>query len=413
MLEDKYNTLLSEALRELRSYTDITQLAPGGKARTLLEIVNRELGTAYSTFNTELMQGFARYATGQHLEWLGELLGVTRNRATRNEITDADAVQKFYVSTGNFGSINVVSGTPTSFTITAGTEVYTRTKSTGEQPIVYRLTQDVECAAAANTAYGSIKAVEYGVASNVGPGSLVLHNFELYADYLNKSLKTLNLESIAHATNTETEETYRYRLINQTLASEKANATSIRLAALTTPGVADVTLDEFSTGIGTGRVYIKGLTSVVSEAVIAAVQTNINSVRAFGNFIEAKAPNVVGVEMSVGLNLFKRITASDEADLIVRVRDAIYEHINNLDINEALDVDLLIRAILAVDSNIKSLGTPTRPLENLYIWKYSAAEDNRVRREALSGYTARNFERIIVEYTAMTDGVDPIRVKVL
>lgn len=410
--EDKYNELLSNALRELRSTTDITQLAPGAKARALLEIFNRELGTAYTTFNNEQLQSFVKFASGQNLELIGELFGIVRSRANRNEILAADSIQKFYVTEGNFGTINTVGGTPTSFTIPAGTEVYTRIRVQGEQAIVYRLTENVVCSAAATEAYGSIKAVEYGTTSSVGPGTLILHNFELYADYLNSSLKTTNLESIALATDDETDDALRYRIVNQTVASEAANATAIKLAALTTPGVADALLDEFSMGIGTGRVYIKGLTPVVSESVVAAVQANITKARAFGNYVEAKAPLVVGVEMSVSLNLFKRITAIEETSLLSKVRDALYLYINGLDINEALDTDLLIRTILAVDANIKSVGTTTRPFDSLYIWKYSAAEDNRVRYEALSGYTAKNFERIIVEYTAMLDNVDPIRVRV-
>jgi hypothetical protein len=414
IFEDKYNSLVSDALRELRTYTDINQLAPGSKARTLLEIINRELGSAYTTFQNEHLQTFVRYATGQNLELIGELLGLTKNQATRNEITEADNIQKFYVSNnGNFGSINEINGVPTSFTIPAGTEVYTKSRSAGEQLIVYRLVDDVVCNAVATVAYGAVRAVEYGVNSNVGPGSLVLHDYELYADYLNNSLKTTNIESIATATDSETNESYRYRIINQTLASEAANATAIRMACLTTPGVADVLLDEFSQGIGSGRAYIKGVTPVVSEAVIAATQLNVTKVRAFGNSIEAKAPNTVGVEMVLGLNLFKRMTAVEEADLVNRTRDTLYQYINSLDINEALDVDMIIRKVLSVDSNIKSIGTPLRPIENLYVWKYSAAEDNRVRREALSGYVAKNFERIIVEYTIMMDGVDPIRVRVL
>jgi len=96
----------------------------------------------------------------------------------------------------------------------------------------------------------------------------------------------------------------------------------------------------------------------------------------------------------------------------MRVRDTLYFYINSLDINEELALDLLVRQIQAVDGNIRSTGTIQQPIDHLYIWRYSAAEDNRVSREALSGYQARNFERIVVEYTELPDRADPIRVRV-
>jgi len=74
------------------------------------------------------------------------------------------------------------------------------------------------------------------------------------------------------------------------------------------PGVADVVLDEYSRGIGTGAVYIKAITPTVSDFLISLVQDAVDRVRAFGNLIEARAPNAVGVEMDITLiyiNLFR------------------------------------------------------------------------------------------------------------
>jgi uncharacterized phage protein gp47/JayE len=283
----------------------------------------------------------------------------------------------------------------------------------GAQPIQYRLTENVVCAVGDTEAYGAIQAVEFGTVSNVGAGSLVVHNYELYQDYLAGTLKTKNIEGISFATGVESDANYRYRIVNQTLASEGANLIAVRMAALSVPGVADVLLDEYSHGIGTGAVYVKGLTPVVNESLLATVQSAVGNVKAFGNFVDVKAPSLVGVEMVVGLNLLERRPQREENALVARVQDVLYQYINGLDINEALDVDLLIRKILRVDSNIKSIGTTTRPIEYLYIWKYSAAEDNRVRRLAMDGYQARNFERIIVEYTELPEGDEPIRVRVL
>ncbi len=410
--EDKYSELMSNAIQELRATTDISQLVPGAKARALLEIINRELGAGYRTFSSDFIKGYVKEARGENLNLVAELMGVTRIQATRNDIESSNQIQRFYVENGTFGSINVVAGVNTSFTIPAGVIIQNRAAD-GVQPIQYRLVENVVCAAGETEAYGSVQAIEYGTIANVGAGSLVVHNYELYTDYLAVTLKTKNIEGITFASDVESDANFRYRIVNQTLASEGANLIAIRMAALSVPGVADVLLDEYSHGIGTGAVYIKGVTPVINESLLATVLAAVNSVKAFGNFIDVKAPPLVGVETVVGLNLLKRQPQREEDALVRRVQDVLYRYINGLDINEELDVEILVKKILNVSSNIKSVGIPTRQIEYLYVWKFSAAEDNRVRRLATEGYVARNFERIIVEYTELPEGDEPIRVRVL
>lgn len=404
--EDKYSELVSTALEELKAKTNITQMTPGGKARSLLEIVMRETANAYNSFSTDMLQAFVKHAEGRNLDAIGEMLGLTRTPASRNLADSNSQVQKFFVRNGTFADINGGVG----FTIPAGTIVQTRSASTDEQPIRYLVIEDVTCSAAASSAYATIQAIEFGSDANVGAGRLNVHDFEQYTDYLNETLKTTNIEGVVFGTDIENDTNYRYRITQQTLSSEAANATAIRLAALSVPGVADVLLDEYSRGIGSGAVYIKSVVPTVSELLISTVQDVLDRSKAFGNFVEARQPILIGTEMVVKLNLYDIIPASERAELIEKVRSRIYQYINGLDINEDLEVDLLVREILNADSNIKSIGTPSRPIDQLYIWKYSASEDSRVRYTAIDGYDAKNFERIVTEFSEMIDSADPITV---
>jgi uncharacterized phage protein gp47/JayE len=402
--EDKNSELMSSAIDELRASTDITQLTPGAKARSLLEIINREIANAYNSFSVDLLQAFVNKSEGRNLDFIGELMGVSRIQASRNALSSVSQVQRFFVENGTFGDINGSS----SFTIPTGTIVSTRITSDEEEAISYTLTTDVICSAAASEVFASLRSLEFGDTSNIGAGSLVIHNYEQYTDYLNLTLKTTNVEGIAYAENTESDINYRYRIINQTLASEQANSTSIRLAVLSVPGVADVQLDEYNRGIGTGAAYIKAVVPTVGAVLISTAQDAIDRVRAFGNFIEARQPPLVGIELQVTLNLIKELPTLEATNLKARVRSAIYQYINGLDINQDLDLELLEREILGVDSNIKSLGIPSKRLDQVFIWKYSAAEDNRIRFVALNGYTAVNNQRIVVEFTPLSDNADPI-----
>ena len=410
---NKYKSLTDNAIQELRSQTDITQLTPGGKARSLLEIINRELGTAYNTFSSDLLQAFSKNSTGDNLDLIGELFGVTKQKSTQNNIDLSNQLQKFYVDTGVFGDINLVNEVGTSFTILSGTLIQTVPMVAGENAITYRVIDDVFCDAAESEAYASIQSTDFGTLANVGAGSLIQHNFEIYADYLNKSLKTTNIEGVAYATDLETDNNYLFRISNQTTAGETGNPVAVRMACLTVPGVSDVVLDAFSNGIGTGMVYVKGLVPVISESLIVAIKNKLSRTVSFGSYVDVKEPPLVGIEMVLGLNLNKRLSFTEEDALTKRVRDYLYKYINKFDLNALLDPDVIAQQVMSIDSNIKSIGTASQRIEQLYVWKYSAATDNRVRMTALSGYQAKNFERIIVEYTALPNSADPIRISIL
>lgn len=410
MYDNKYDELIATAISELRATTNISQLAPGAKARALLEITMRELGTMYNTFSTDMLQAFVKYATGEHLDLIAELVGLTRLQANRNAAPANVKTQKFYVESGTFGNIN--DGT---FTIPVGTLIRTATDVAGAAPIYYRVSEACVCTSTLSEVYASVQALEFGQIANVGEGTLVLHNFEIYDDYLNNTLKTTNIESIAYAAEVETDAGLRYRISNKVLGGEGANEASIRMAALSVPGVADVALDEFTYGIGTGSVYIKAITPTVSQTLINTVNEALALKKAYGNLVEARTPKVVGVEMELTLNLYKPISLDRSTDLRKRVKDNITMYINRLDISESLQLDLLLREILSVDSNIRSIGTPAQPLNALYAWRYSAADDNRVPSKILAGQgiTAQSFERIVIEPTPPTQGTDRIIVRII
>jgi uncharacterized phage protein gp47/JayE len=392
---DRFSELVGRALQELAARTDITQDTPGAKARALLEIVMRETNNAYMTFDKELVQAFVKYATGRNLDLIGDLMGISRFTATRAELLDTAGVQRFYVENGTFGDID--SSGSGFFTIPAGTQIQTSVP-VGQEPVTYTIIDDVVCQHTASEAFASIRSIDFGVAANVGKGTLIVHNFEQYTDYLNKTLKTTNIDGIIHAASEETDDDFRYRMINQTLGAETANAIAVRLAAITVPGVADVVMDEYSMGIGSGSVYIKATIPVPSDLLLVTVESAISRVKAWGSLVDVRAPKTVGLELKVTLNLYNAIPNDEQENLKARVRDAVKTFVNSLDIDQTMHLSDVVREILAVDTVIKGTGTYEKPLDEVYIYKYSASEDNRVRRKLLAdSYIAGGFERVIIE----------------
>lgn len=393
IVDDSYGAILSRSFEQLRAKTDITQLVPGAKARALLEIVSREIGDLSLRFNKDLLQAFVKNATGENLDLLADLLGLTRRQPSQAAASATQQIQRFYVDGGGaFGSINGRA----SIVIPAGTRVLT----TGDPATVYITTAEITCAAAATEAWAAIRSEEFGVGSYVGMGTLTVHDFENYTGFTGGLLKTTNIEGIIHATEVESDTNFRYRIMNRTLEAEKANLTSVRLAALSVSGVADVLPAEYFRGIGTGAFYIKAITPTVGEVLLSRVQDEIDRAKAYGSYIQARAPDEVGVELEAKLLLRRVLPATEDEDLRNRVRDNLFNYINGLDIGDPLEITELLRVIQNTDTNIKKVGTLKKPFEAIYIWRYSPSRDSRSREKlTVETYNTDLYERVICEAT--------------
>lgn len=69
---------LNEMLQDMKANTPITQTAPGGTARAVLEIFNQRLSTTYDYIDDKMMMAYVSTATGIYLDMIGELLDCTR-----------------------------------------------------------------------------------------------------------------------------------------------------------------------------------------------------------------------------------------------------------------------------------------------------------------------------------------------
>lgn len=79
------DTILNEMIESLRARTSITNFSAGSMARTLLEVVNAQLGDLYDALDTNLMQGFVSTASGTYLDYIGTLLSVQRETGESDE----------------------------------------------------------------------------------------------------------------------------------------------------------------------------------------------------------------------------------------------------------------------------------------------------------------------------------------
>ena len=385
-----FQDLMADSLSDLATNTNITKLTAGAIARALLESMNRRLADAYQTFDLNLARAFVSASTGQYLELIGTLLGITRAISSPASSTAEEQTIKLYIASGSFGDIN--SGNDITFT--EGSIISSGPQSSG---VVYTATEDVVLSKNSNVGWVSAQAATTGTGANVGSGSLLFHNFIGYSDYLNSSLLVTNVVPIANGGDIESDANFRYRIVNQVTQAEAANLAAIRLSILSVAGVADVILIPRYKGIGTTGAILKSTSPTVSQDLIDQVTAAVQGVQAYGDLVYVRAPLETGISMTLTIHYGKQLSEDTLTTIESNITTSITNYINNLDIGETFLVEKMIASLFSLDPNITNIGSLNKQIDQLYVYKESALGDNRVRQNLLGDYVPGSDERVIVE----------------
>ena len=385
-----FQELMTDTISDLAQNTNITRLSPGGVARAILEAVNKRLNEAYDVFDLNLARAFVSTAPGQFLDLIGSLLGVSRESSVAAWVDDDAEVVKFYVETGTFGDIN----NSNDIVIPQGTIISTGPDNAGT---LYRVTAEYTLLAAQSTVWVAAEAVVPGEDSNIGSSSLVYHTFTDYSDSDDETLLVKNVHPVANGKNFESDANFRFRIVNRVLEAEAANMTAIRLAILTTPGVADVVLIPRYRGIGTFAAILKAVLPVVTDSLISTVEANVQKVQALGEIAYIRAPKETGASMNITVHYDQRLPTDTLETIEETIRDVVTNHINGLDIGEDFYVNRMVSEIFSVSSHIANLGEAGKPIDEFYIHTESRLQDNKVRQKLLGDYSVDSDERFIIE----------------
>jgi len=401
--------IIAESLQRMSQQTNITQLTPGGKARFFLAATAREQAGQQQVFDQNLLQPYIKYSDGKFLDFFGDMLKLPRIEATHAETSGSNFM--FYVQSGTFGDINAGSA----FTISAGTRVYTKpfegeviTPGLETQPIiVYTTTEAVVCNPNQSYAYVTIRATVEGDESSVPLTVLSQHDFSSYRFVAQDLLKCTNRFAIDNGVSRENDQSYRFRLGNIFAARNQAIEISIRLAALSIPGVVDISLVNVEQGPGTYALYVLGLTPTPSPELITAVSEAVTQVTSVGNrpFVSGATP--LGLELVTAVNWSSRATKEDIAEGYASMRNEAERRINQLDMGEALDLRELADIMLRAAPQAGRIGrmTPNK-FEETYIYRRAAIADNAIRNFHLGDTIIPLYnQRIILETSTRYRGI--------
>ena len=382
--------IFGDVLYDIVNNTNITRASPGSKTRAVAQALSKKLGRMWRQFDLNMVQAYLTGAEGAYLDLMGSMLGVQRLGEVAATTSAAERIVKFYVGVGTFGSINGGS----SIYLPKGAVVSTEAAAQG---VRFVLSYAIILPADANSQYVSVQAVLTGSDSNVGSNQLNYHNFTAYTDILNNSLKVTNTAEIVTGSEIESDTNYRFRIANQINASEAANQTSVRLAALVVPGVSDVVLIPYLRGVGSFDLLLKATSPSVSSGLISTVQEAVGKVTAFGVPFTVRGPSEVGFSMIATLTLRTVLSDTEQKNIATAVTQNVTNYIDNLDISEPLIVNEIVQRVMETSDQIKNVGSANRPIDNAWIYVPSLLEDNKVRNTLLGDYQPDVDAKLLVE----------------
>lgn len=394
-LDINVDTSVGIAFQRLNSYTSLTFLSPGSKARQMVEVLGEELGLEAEKFDANVGSALLRGAKGVLLDYIGELFGSSRIKNEKAEIFEEEENFMLYTLEPSFGDIN----NGENIVIPKGKMLLMNTEDAGPTQVIYTNTEEITLPIDENQVYFSAAAWETGESSNVGANSLVFHDFSNYSDSLNRTLLVTNNESVTYGRDTESDDNYRYRIQKEKISGEAGNETAIRLGLLLVPGVADVVRIPYSRGVGTVDWLIRSTSPVVSEALIATAQDVVDRTQSSGTSNMAKSPNIIGVEMAFSLTYKVVLEDRDKEKIKTEVRKNLSDYANNLDIGQSLVVDQIVKVVLNSSDQIESMGADNSSsnFDHIFIHKRSGYSNSIIRNTLTTDYKSKRYERVILE----------------
>lgn len=397
LLDLKTTEIISNALQKLNTFTNISFLSPGSKARMLVDILSEELGLQASQFDLNTGAGLLRKANGEILDFIGEIFGLERLREVKSSVTSSEQNFAFYTVGNNFGEIN----DGEDIVIPEGAVQISNSDTFSTESTIYTNTEKIILKANENRVFFSAQALNSGFYANAGANTLVHHDFKEYADSLNKTLLVTNNHGISYGRDRESDENYRYRIQKEKISSEAANETAIRLGLLVIPGVANVKKIPYSRGIGTCDWLVSSTSVIVSQELLDLAQEVIEEKQAVGMSNVAKSPVLIGTEFSFSVTYKGALEDRQKESIKSDIRTNISNYVNNLEIGEPLILDQIVRIVLTSSDLIESMGDADSSdnFKNIFLYKRSGLSDSLTRKTLTGNYTPKSYERVVLETT--------------
>lgn len=343
-----------------------------------------QLGTLETNEFTNITQTLLPFATGDSLDLIGQIFGVTRIQSQDASVDSSDGNFQFYVRTGTFGDIN--SGQD--IQIPANVQIFTEALN---GPVY--LTDAVTLPTQLSSQSFSATSVSTGSTGNTAAGVFNRHNFTGYTNAAYGSLLVTNNYGIIGGRDQEDDDSYQYRIHLKLTSQSGINEAALRYQLLQLPGIQNVV---FVSSAGSFYVYLYAISPVVPVSLLQLANTTLSTAVAFPIQATALTPDLVGISLSTTLSFTAGTSPTDQTVAISNATAAASDYINNLPIGAPLIINQIAAQILGADSRISDVGQPNDEIPNIFVWR-SRADGSRYSRYLVQNYTPRQGERIVVE----------------
>ncbi len=320
----------------------ITMLAPGGIARALIETNNRHVAEFQDNLTLHQTMSYVSTASGQYLDLIAELLGLTRRQAGAAVVATEDAAIRFYVTSGTLYDRLPQAGNLGKGVIPAGTTV-----QNADSSVLYIVEEDVVFPRTATEVFVPARSSTTGSGVNVGALTLRSHGLGV------SGVLVTNPVSITTGRDRESDDDFRARIRDRVRSLEGANEAAVRLAVLSAPGVADVRIVPFVVGAGSFDVLIVPTGNRVAKETIEVASRNLSETVAFGMFYRVREPKYVRFSMVISLTFRDGVLKSEKDSVRALVEQAILNYMGNLRMGRELVITQLGAAITNSDPRVK------------------------------------------------------------
>lgn len=336
-----FNSMVSDALEYLSTNTQITYLAQGSVARSMIDAPLLEISRLQDFVVTNYDNSFLSSASGPFLDLIGEGLGTTRNRDLKANVFKEDGIIRFYVKSGTLGQ-----RLPDPLDSTKGLIPKSTIVSNANGNIQYSVREDTQFPLNARSVFVGAVSISVGSGANIGPNQLTSHS-------LNKSdVFVTNDLAINTGQDTENDEDYRFRLSRAFSTRFSNNGSAVQVAALSIAGIVKADLLPFARGAGTFDVLLIPRGNKLPRSVKNEVIRSINKVTAYGISPQVREPDYIPIKVTVRLRYAKGTAPGVRDALRDGVQSAILNYIGNIPLGGELIINQLRSTVLGASSEI-------------------------------------------------------------
>ena len=367
------NDILRDARENLVQHVGISADNETSTSLNMLKSMSKEVSSMWDRMNSLLRNGFITTAFGAYLDEIGVLVQEPRSSFKRAMDLGSNNL-KFYLDESYARDITdllnryltlndrtklleqgVIDSATNPSLINLPSAIVV---SNQDSNITYTTMNPMTLTNNQTWDYTPLIATGVGSIFNVSPGSLSKHNLSSMFPILAKitaGLKVKNLFGIRNGDDTESDENYRFRLSNKVVSAVAANSSSIRQAVLSVPGVVDISMITRTHGNGTFTLFPKSVDPILSDGIMLAVRSSVESVMAGGSIPYVEAPEYLAIAFNIELRF---LPGADINALFSNARLTVMDYINNLDLGGEIVINEIIQRVMSLDDKIMDMNIP-------------------------------------------------------